>query len=768
MNKHCPRAILVLWLSFLLPSLVLAQSDSAIRGVVGAKADHSVLSNADIEISGPSLAATLRTKSADDGRFSFPRLIPGPYTLAVTRDGFQQQKMDLVLKPREVQNITVELSIKGIAQSVDVTTQGETYSPNSTTLQKQAVDELPTDQRNNLPDMIAATAPGMIRSHDDFVHVRGNEIALNTFINGVSFWENPHSVFSSGLTPDVVQSANVITGSFPAEYGNRFGGVIDIVTKSGLSMNNQGTLTVGAGTALRHNAAVEWGGHNQKAGYYFYSSGFESARFLSPNDPRSIHDTGRGAHNFLQLDFDTSPSDTLKLVLMGDGTNFEIPRTSLDDQLRPNVNASERTRQQSAVLTWSHTPSADTLLTTSFYERWSKTRLLPTSDPLAAVAQDDRKLLTTGFKGDLTYSVGRHTWKSGIDLVLLKPNENLNFDGRGFVDFSNLAGLPDIDLVGPITFAQQQTGGQISAYLQDTVQLTRNLTLNSGLRYDHYTLATSATHFSPRLNLAYRVGGAGATLHASYNHFFVPPAVENVLTSSAGLTRFLEGSTEALPPLRPIVEDQAEIGLTQPIMRTLRVGLSSYYRLSDNPVHTALFPDSRIYAYANFDKGKAYGMEVKVDVPGAQRLGINAYLNYALSRVYFWNPVTAGFVEETHHLEEAGRFLAPMDQTHTLNAGVTYHHHRSGLWGGTTFEYGSGTPTEAADDAAPLRVPGHFTQNLTVGLDLFKNRDRSRIGLQFNIENLTNNVYKVSQENTFSPGEYFNPRFYSASLKLHF
>ena len=92
-----------------------------------------------------------------------------------------------------------------------------------------------------------------------------------------------------------------------------------------------------------------------------------------------------------------------------------------------------------------------------------------------------------------------------------------------------------------------------------------------------------------------------------------------------------------------------------------------------------------------------------------------------------------------------------------------------------TFEYGSGTPTEAEEEegatpAGPvsLRVPAHFTQNLVLGVDLFRRQARSRIGLQFNVENLTNNVYKVSQESVFSPGEYFNPRFYSGSLKIHF
>jgi len=763
-------------------SFGFAQSDAAIRGSVTAKADNSLLPDVEIRLESPLLAEPLGTKSGDNGQFAFQRLVPGPYMIRASREGFQEQTIQLTLKPREIQNITLELSLRGIEQSVEVhaiTGLAPTYSPSSTTLQRETIDDLPVDQRNNLPDMIAITAPGMIRSHDDFVHVRGNEIALNTFINGVSFWENPHSVFSAGLSPDIIQSASVMTGGFPAEYGNRFGGVIDIVTKSGLSMNNEGSLTVGVGTALRHNAAIEYGGHSGRIGYYVYSGGYESARFLSPNDPRSIHDTGRGGHSFLQLDFNANPANSLKLVLMGDGTNFQIPKTSLDDEIRPSANASERTREQTAVLTWNHTVSSNTLLNTSFYERWSRTELIPASDPLSAFAQNRRTLSTTGFKSDVTWFAGRHSVKGGVDLVLLRPDENLFFYGEGYIAFSHLLGLPHVHLRGPnrgpITFAERKTGGQASGYVQDAVQLTGNLRLDAGLRYDGYSLATSVWQFSPRLNLAYRISRAGTVLHASYNHFFVPPAVENVLISSAGLTRFLQDRPEALPPLQPIIEDQFELGLTHPFARNLRAGLTGYYRTSDNPVHTVLFPDSRIYAYANFDKGKAYGMEVKTEVTPIQRIGVSAYMNYSLSRVYFWNPVTAGFVDETHHLEESGRFLAPMDQTHTLNAGFTYHHRKTGAWAGMTFEYGSGTPTEAEEEEGasmeapvPLRVPAHFTQNLTVGVDLFRRRDRSWLGLQFNVENLTNNVYKVSQESVFSPGEYFNPRFYSGSLKVHF
>ncbi len=46
-------------------------------------------------------------------------------------------------------------------------------------------------------------------------------------------------------------------------------------------------------------------------------------------------------------------------------------------------------------------------------------------------------------------------------------------------------------------------------------------------------------------------------------------------------------------------------------------------------------------------------------------LGLSGYLNYAPGRVWFSNPITAGFTTEAAHLSDTSRFLAPMDQTHT-------------------------------------------------------------------------------------------------------
>lgn len=127
-----------------------------------------------------------------------------------------------------------------------------------------------------------------------------------------------------------------------------------------------------------------------------------------------------------------------------------------------------------------------------------------------------------------------------------------------------------------------------------------------------------------------------------------------------------------------------------------------------------------------------------------------------------------------------------MDQTHTLSAGATYRHAGSGLFLGTTLEYGSGTPmghgggdhqhTEgevdhdhAAATRAAARVPSHFTANLSVGLDLLRDgQRRSRLSIQVDAENITDNAYLIAQEGEFSPAQYAIPRLIGATVRVRF
>ena len=247
-----------------------AQGESAIHGIVKARADGSALPGAVVEIQGAALSSATTTTTTAEGQFAFLRLVPGEYTLTVTLANFQDERYRLSLKPREVQTLNVTLALRPVEESVEVAADNipSVFSPGSTHLTAERLAELPLTQRTNLPDAIVAAAPGMIRGHDDFVHIRGHEVALNPSINGVQFWENAHAVFSPGLGVDYIDSMNVMTGGYSAEYGNRFGGILDVVTKSGFTVKNRGSLTLGTGSAQRHNVGLEFGGHSGRTGYY--------------------------------------------------------------------------------------------------------------------------------------------------------------------------------------------------------------------------------------------------------------------------------------------------------------------------------------------------------------------------------------------------------------------------------------------------------------------------------------------------------------------
>jgi outer membrane receptor protein involved in Fe transport len=777
---------------------VLAQGDSGVHGTVAAGADGTVLAGVSAELEGGGLSAPLRTTSSADGYFSFLRLVPGDYTLMVRAPGFSERRYSLSLKPRELHHMEVVLTLRPVQESVEVVAavMPSTYSPGSTHLSQARLAELPLTQRTNLPDAIVGAAPGMIRGHDDFVHIRGHEVALNPSINGVQFWENLHGVFSPGLGVDYIESINVMTGGYSAEYGNRFGGILDIVTKSGFTARNRSSIALGTGTAERHNAGLEFGGHAERTGYYASLSGFTSDRFLSPPSPRSIHNRGRGVRGFGQVEFRVKDADHLKLVLMGDGLNLELPQDERDELLRPSFKNLQRARSQSLILSWDHVQSNAAVTRTAFYQKWSTVRQLPeTLDQYGAQTDAERALRTFGLKSDITRLAGRHAVKGGVDLVLLKPREDLYYLSQPWITFTH---LPDVNeshvhfrgpnlgpgVPRPVVFSDRETGGQASLFLQDRIAVTANLTFDLGLRFDRYSLEIAESHLSPRANVAYRLP-SGTVLFGSYNHFYVPPPIENVLASSAGLTRLVSEIGTALPPLRSITEDQFEVGVTHPLSGTLTVGATGYYRHSDDPPHTTLFPDSRFYTYASFDKGKAYGMEVKADAARIADLGFSAYLNYALGRVWFYNPIVAGFTTEAAHLTERDRFLAPMDQTHTLTAGLTYHDDATRLWGGVSLEYGSGTPGghgggdhaheggETHEHATGpglcgTRCPSHFTQNVSVGWRVSPDGRTPRVSVLFTVENVSNKVYLLSKESTMVQGQYSIPRLWSGALRIGF
>ena len=209
---------------------------------------------------------------------------------------------------------------------------------------------------------------------------------------------------------------NVFTGGFPAEFGNRFGGILDIVTRGGFDANGHGSVTLGVGDYSRNNIAFDYGGHTKKFGYFIYGQGFESDRFLNTPEPVRFNDFGKGSRTFAQFDYRAGRSDTLRLLLTGDGTNFQLPNTT-EDELRGR-DLFERNREQTAIASWDHVFDSSSTLSTSVYERFTASRLVPTTDPFSIQASGLRNDLAIGIKSDYSLFIGStHVIKAGVDIT---------------------------------------------------------------------------------------------------------------------------------------------------------------------------------------------------------------------------------------------------------------------------------------------------------------------------------------------------------------
>jgi outer membrane receptor protein involved in Fe transport len=741
------------FLLFLILCPLYCAAQQRISGTVTDGLKHAPVKAATVRLEGGLFTMPSETETDADGRFSFAGLAPLRYTVRVSAADFYAQTATVTLAPREARQLDFALApLAGIHEQVTVTARAQPFdeaaSASARTIDAEQIETLPAARRAQLTDAVTPFVSSAVAGHDNLVHLRGNELSLNTFVNGVSFFDNPHQLFTPGLPAEVVQSMNVITGGFPAEFGNRFGGVLDIVTRTGFDADGHGTLTLGAGTRLRDNLSASYGGHTRRLGYYFYGQAFETQRFLNTPEPAALHDSAKGARGFLQLDYRATSRDTLRLVATADGTDFQMPNTTEDEERGRDF--FQRNREQTVILSWDRAFNSSSLLSTSLYERLAVARLLPTSDPFSIQAAGTRDDLTLGAKTDYSLFLGpRHAIKAGLDLTLLRLREDFSFDPRA----------NELE-VAPFVFRGRETGGQASAYFQDRVRLSKNFTADLGLRYDQYSLAESAHAFSPRVNLAYSPDGGRTVLHLSYNRFFSPPPIENLLLSARlGINH---------QPPHPSFSNQFEAGAGRALNDKLSLRLTAYWRSDRNSFENTELANVRLFLPTTFARGKAYGLEFSAQLSEIERLGLSGYLGYTAQRAFQTAPASGGFTIED---SPAGtRAPAAFDQIHTAVGGLTWRERRTGFFASGAFEYGSGTPATLRDadgEERLARLPQHFVANLYLGVELFR-RERRGLGLQLNVENLTDRVFRIAKESEFTPVQYSPPRLLSGSLRVRF
>ncbi len=239
--------LVVMALLALTASSVFAQSDSS--GLSGTITDSSgaVVANAKIRIHNDALGTDRDASSNEGGNFTLTNLTPGTYSLHVEAAGFQTTTLnDVRVDPNIGRRVDVTLRIGNASTSVTVeasaiTVQTESGSVGQLITQEQ-VKNIQLNGRN--PLYLAQMEPGVVRSNsmaafsfglDNGINVNGarSQESVITFDGAPMVRTRSNGTAVGVADVDSTSQVQVLTTSYPAEYGRTSGGQIRMVPKSG-------------------------------------------------------------------------------------------------------------------------------------------------------------------------------------------------------------------------------------------------------------------------------------------------------------------------------------------------------------------------------------------------------------------------------------------------------------------------------------------------------------------------------------------------------
>jgi hypothetical protein len=232
-------SLLVCLLIFAAP-LIAGADDATLRGTVTALGAN----NQTLKVPGALLkltstvsgSAALSAVTNDDGEYKFTNLSPGLYTLEITAPGFATQTRRLTIRPGDTTIEDVRLEIESVKTTVTVNTQGEGVqakeaAPASTIGQRtlQSVPLVNERFQDALP-----LIPGVVRGPDGLLNVKGARASQSGLtVNSANVTDPVTGEFAINLPIEAIQSVQVLTNPYAAEYGEFSGAVTTIETRSG-------------------------------------------------------------------------------------------------------------------------------------------------------------------------------------------------------------------------------------------------------------------------------------------------------------------------------------------------------------------------------------------------------------------------------------------------------------------------------------------------------------------------------------------------------
>jgi len=713
------------------------------------------------------------------GTFIFDRLPFGTYRLTLSSPGFAPRSELVEVRSPRPREVRIVLDVAALSTSVDVKEQSTLVDAHRTGVAYGVGTQQLREQQSAVPGRelldLVNLQPGWLVESNGVLHPRGSEYQTLVVVDGMPMEDNRSPAFAPELPDAEIEAIHVITGTFPAEYGRKLGGVVDVTTSRDARRGFHGSAELGGGS-FGAGSAFASGGYGWSRRALTVSAGTSRTdRYLDPPTTSNASNTGTLGGINVSFDQHVTPRDRIQMGWRHSQASFLVPNDLEQEEAGQRQDRS--THEHSGQIAWSHVFSPRLLLnvraagTRLSADLWSNAQAVP------VVVFQQRGFNRGYMNASISAEAGRHEIKIGGDLLHAPVREALQyhisdpsfFDEGTAVDF---------------TFADRQTDREQALFAQDTFRLG-NLTASAGVRWDRYAFVVDDSAFSPRLGVAWYWPRADLVLRASYDRAFQTPAMENLLLASSDQVDSVSPELLRLP-VPPSRGDYVEAGASLAVAGTARLDATAYRRTFKNYADDDVFLNTGIGFPVAFAAAAIRGLDVKLTLPRWRGITAFAAYSHLLGRADL--PVTGGLflgADASDALDSTGRVPITQDQRHTARARVRYQLHPR-AWTAALVKYGSGLPVELEGDVEPDELADHFGQEVVdrvdfererlhptlaidwaAGIELWRSGGR-RIEMRAEVANLMDRLNVVNFAGLFSGTAVAPPRSASVRVRLDF
>lgn len=679
-RSSSPFGLLLCVLCLLSPTTLLAQQQTAIRGrVVDGQSKDPV------ELVSVTLVGTDQVRlSRTDGSFEFVGIAPGTYRLRAVHSQYELLVRESILVAAgDLLDVELVLTPTSVPLEVVVVTPGafsfmETGGATRQTMSREDIQSVPQigDDVFRAVNRLPGLSSGDYSAHFSIRGGRHDETLI--LLDQLEIYEPYHlKDFDEGaisiIATETVQGVELMTGGFPAQYGNKRSGVFNITSR----VPDLDRTRYSVGISFLNAHAMAMGPLAGGRGSWVASarSGYMDLVFNIINQdelpsPR-YHDL------FGKLSFDLSPNHTLSLDALhaGDKYTFDSASTTgfrdtLDTREQANNsygNSYVWTTLHSAL--GSHT-TVRTMLSAGLVtrDRDGTEFYVPTgpNDPEGPIYEitNNRDFSIFGVRQDWSHVLAEPFVLSyGVDFRRLHNTDSFT----NIVDQDPNDPAPDPEGFYPDTTItkHEATGNLLALYLSGRWRIVDPLIVEVGGRYDRATY-TGDDDFSPRVSAALNVG-KGRTLRAAWGQYRQIQGIDDVAALNEDATYYPSELTEqftvgleqlfangAIVRVEGYVKDGSGL---RPVYRNWKGGLDVFPETNEDRI--LVFPE----------KTNSKGIEVYYD----QRLGerIKARGSYSFS-IAEEDVTWIENVNSPDPLEWDPTHAIPMDQRHAVNADATF------------------------------------------------------------------------------------------------